>query len=160
MSGDIQKASEFDPRDLATRLRDKIRVDMAELMPDDVWTGLLEAELQSFFKPKKTQQRQHPYREIEEPSPFSVIVQEEMSKLVKAKIVERVRVKLMAEVDKATGEFDTQVMDYITANVSTMVEGWFTGIIRGQLASMTVNVDIPSFNEHGQKIDQFGNIIY
>lgn len=162
MSTDIAKKTEFDPRDLAERLRDKIRVDMADLMPDEMWEGLLEKELKTFFEPKviKSGYRNEDSKTV--PSPFSVLVHGEIESLVKDKLTERIRVKLGAEVDKRTGELDTTVMKFIEANAGRLLESWFAGAMFSQLSMHANNIrfNAPGYNEQGQKVDGYGNVVY
>lgn len=72
---DKQLAKPFDSGALADQLRDKIRVDMAELMPPEVWRNLLKSEIEAFFEPRKiTDYHGRPTGKTE-PSVFRTVVE-------------------------------------------------------------------------------------
>lgn len=48
MTEEIAKKTEFNPRAMADTLRDKIRLDIAQLMPEEQWRDFLEAAIKDF----------------------------------------------------------------------------------------------------------------
>jgi len=85
MTTDVAKPIEFDPRALAEQLRDKIRVDMATLMPDEMWEALLKKEMETFFE-KQTTTDYHGRRTVDRPSVFHEIVTEIMREETKKRV--------------------------------------------------------------------------
>jgi|GEM_PF-2228109 len=46
---EVKEIVKFDPTKLADHLKDKIRLDIAELMPEEMWQGLLKNEIEKFI---------------------------------------------------------------------------------------------------------------
>jgi hypothetical protein len=78
----------FDPKALGDQLKDKIHVDIASLMPDEMWAELLQGEINSFLT-KRTER--HGYNNQNErvvPSRLSTIVESILTEMTKAKVKE------------------------------------------------------------------------
>lgn len=48
-----KEITKFDPNVLANQLRDKIRFEISQFLPEEVWEGLIKKEIDSFLKDKE-----------------------------------------------------------------------------------------------------------
>lgn len=98
MAQSKEVAKPFDSAALAEQLRDKIRADLAELMPPEMWKSLLQSEIDKFLKPGGTVGYGRSEQKL--PSPFAKIV------LQVLETETRERVKQLLQSDDWCGHFD------------------------------------------------------
>jgi hypothetical protein len=121
----------FDPNTLKDRISDRIKNSFVELVPEDAWKALVQAELDKFFKPQFVK---HGYNDVkEEPS--------ELSKIISAEIRERLMKAVEIELDKPEyqdkwnsglqknvgGDFANAVCKELT---NELVSSLFNGIVQ------------------------------
>ena len=125
---DSDAIAEFNPHNLADQLRDKIRIDMAELMPPEMWQALLRTEIEGFFKGKET--KDYRGNVSRSPSAFHGIVHEEMTKIAKKLVAEKLEAEWDAGWNAKAGEL---IMDLIKQNagefLSTLLADQMQGMI-------------------------------
>jgi hypothetical protein len=81
MSGEIVQ---FDSSVIARKLRDRIRVGLMELIPDEQWDALIKSEVEAFTKPERLDQWGRPVQ----PSRSSLqhMIRDELNQEAKARI--------------------------------------------------------------------------
>jgi len=76
----------FDPKALSNQLKDKIHVDIASLMPDEMWQELLQGEINAFLTERKVRHGYHNQNERIEPSRLSTIVESILTAMTKERV--------------------------------------------------------------------------
>lgn len=71
----------FDPTKLADQVRDRIRNTFADLIPEDAWKTMVEAEIHAYTRPER-----NTYSGQEMPSPFARAVREELEKALRERV--------------------------------------------------------------------------
>lgn len=62
------------PDDFMEQIKDKIRLEFAEMVPEDKWREMVHSAVDSFFKSHERKQNHHPYNCEIVKSPFDTIV--------------------------------------------------------------------------------------
>lgn len=115
----------FDSADLASQLRDKIRLDVAKLMPEETWTKLLQSEIDKFFAERKSTY----YRDRNAgPSPFAELVEAVMRE------ESRARVKALLEGEEWKGFWDGE-KEHMGAEIRRMITDKAGEIVANVLGS-------------------------
>ncbi len=85
MSNAIQS---IDLQTVTDKLRERIQSAFVDVIPEEQWTSMIAAEIQSFFKPTQQKTRDDYGREDvkEAPPPFTKIVHAEVEKLLKEQL--------------------------------------------------------------------------
>lgn len=132
-------AKPFDPAGLAEQLRDKIRVDMATLMPDEMWQELLEKEVKTFFQSRED--RQYGGRPKILASVFHGIVIDVLREETRGRVKEMLNSKEWVgfwENSKLTaGE---EIKELITKNAPEILSALLANSLQGAVQSMRDNL--------------------
>lgn len=118
MSDEIVK---FNPNDLAEQLRAKIRVELADLMPKEVWDKLLSTEIDKFLNDQKPNVSYQGRAKI--PSGLSQVVQEELGTMMREKIRDLLKTQEWAGYwDSQNQVIGTKVEELIIKNAPNIIQ--------------------------------------
>ncbi len=111
-------AKNFEAHNVAEVLREKIRIEIADLMPPEMWKELLEQEVKAFLEPQP-----HRHGHGRGPSGLGQIVQEELRTLARARIKETLDSDEWKGEHKAYGEYEIsqKVKELLTENAGAIL---------------------------------------
>jgi hypothetical protein len=138
---EVAKPVDFNPAALAGQLRDKIRVDMATLMPDEMWQEFLKAEIERFFLPTQEQDTYHTHRTVEKPPEFRAIVNEAMREETKKRVIEMLNTEEWRGFwDGQTQKAGKKVEELIKENASVILSAVLSESMQNVVNAMLANM--------------------
>jgi hypothetical protein len=106
----------FDPRQFAEQLKDKIRLDIAQFLPEDEWKSLIEAEVKGFIEGRWEKEDYYRDRQRYYPSGLRLsvlaIMEAETQRFVK---------EYMTQYQNYSGQVSVKVDDVISQNLDGLV---------------------------------------
>lgn len=138
MTTEIAKPFDFDPGKLAEQLRDKIRIDMAKLMPDAMWEGLLKKEADKFFA-EETERRS--YGKLQVITDFGRVVNEVLEEETKRRVKEMLSSSEWAGYWGGQGEVaGERIKELVLENSSQILASLLANSIQGVVSQMNINM--------------------
>lgn len=122
--------------DAAEKLREKIKLGFAELIPDEQWNEMIKAEFKKFLEPRTVRTQYGPDRI--EPSGFSSICQDVLQKIV--------RERLEAETNtwkSWDATLSATVHEWMEKNGATIAQEFLKNLLSGALQQFANTMQFP-----------------
>jgi hypothetical protein len=137
----IATAATFKPEDLGAQLRDKIHVQVAELMPDEMWKQLVEVEVTKFVSGHEERNR---WGNVTKHEPrLAKIVNKELDKLARERVLEILRSDEWAGTgvgnDRKIGE---AIENLIKKNAGDILNTVLQNAISQAVSNMSINLNV------------------
>ena len=134
------------PANLADKLKDKIRIDLAELMEEDQWTGLLEAAIKDFIHPRTVHHGYNNRDSRTEDSHLTSIVREILTEVTKEKVREILGSEGWVEHwDNGKNEVGVEIKKFLKENSTEILQG----MLHSSFQSVLQNIQTEIQNSRG-----------
>ncbi|MAG67100.1 MAG: hypothetical protein CMK74_14720 [Pseudomonadales bacterium] len=119
------------PEDLTNILRDKVRASFMELIPDEKWDEMVNAEWTAFFSEKQSDH--YPYNK--EPSRFRYMIRNEMSR----QVMEKIKPLLHQKVNECQ-DWNVHADEALNAIVAGAGDAVMKGFVKGLVQHITLEL--------------------